>query len=86
MGLQSFIDDDASRLETVNTIKVPEGVDVNALIANAMDKYGIEISGGLGPTVGKIWRVGIMGYNCTPKNIEAVLTAFRDGLQQQGKL
>ena len=29
-----------------------------------MDKYSLEISGGLGPTAGKVWRVGIMvGFN-----------------------
>jgi len=86
LGLESFVEKASDRLETVNTIKVPEGVDWQAVIANAMDKYGIEISGGLGPTVGKIWRVGIMGYNCTPANIEATVNAIRDGLQKQGKL
>lgn len=25
-----------------------------------MDVYNVEISGGLGPSVGKVWRVGIM--------------------------
>lgn len=45
------------RLITVNTIKVPEGVDWAALVKNAMDKFNLEIAGGLGPTVGKVWRV-----------------------------
>lgn len=51
-----------------------------------MQKYSLEISGGLGPSAGKVFRVGIMGYNATPRNIELVLQAFRDGLQQQGAL
>lgn len=41
-------------------MQVPEGVDFMALIKNAMDVYNVEISGGLGPSVGKVWRVGIM--------------------------
>jgi hypothetical protein len=41
----------------VNTIKVPEGVDWAALVKNAMDKFNLEIAGGLGPTMGKVWRV-----------------------------
>jgi aspartate aminotransferase-like enzyme len=41
----------------VNTIKVPEGVDWAALVKNAMDKFNLEIAGGLGPTAGKVWRV-----------------------------
>jgi hypothetical protein len=49
-----------SRLITVNTISVPEGVDWAALAKHAMDKYNLEIAGGLGPTAGKVWRIGIM--------------------------
>ena len=41
-------------------------------------------AGGLGPSAGKVWRVGIMGYNARPANIELVLAAFRDGLKKQG--
>ena len=40
--------------------QVPEGVDWAALVKNAMDTYSVEIAGGLGPTVGRVWRVGIM--------------------------
>lgn len=46
----------------------------------------MEIAGGLGPTVGKIWRVGIMGYNAKPSAVALVLEVFRDGLKKQGKL
>lgn len=86
MGLQSFVEKDEDRLITVNTIKVPEGVDWAAVVKNAMDKYSLEIAGGLGPTAGKVWRIGIMGYNARPQNVELVLTAFKDGLKQQGRL
>lgn len=51
-----------------------------------MDKYKVEIAGGLGPSIGKVWRVGILGYNAQPQNIQLVLNVFRDGLKQQGKL
>jgi alanine-glyoxylate transaminase/serine-glyoxylate transaminase/serine-pyruvate transaminase len=65
--------------------QVPEGVDWAAVVKNAMDKYSVEIAGGLGPTAGKVWRVGIMGFNATDANIELVLAAFRDGLKKQGR-
>lgn len=39
---------------------------------------------GLGPSAGQVWRVGLMGYNATAANIELVLTAFRQGLADQG--
>lgn len=63
---------------------MPEGVDAAKLVANSMDKYGIEIAGGLGPSAGKAWRVGVLGYNAQPQNIEAVLMCFREGLKAQG--
>jgi alanine-glyoxylate transaminase/serine-glyoxylate transaminase/serine-pyruvate transaminase len=49
-----------------------------------MDTYNLEIAGGLGPSAGKVWRVGIMGYNATAANVDLVLLAFRDGLKKQG--
>ncbi|KAF8062065.1 Agxt [Scenedesmus sp. PABB004] len=86
LGLKPFVENDADRLITVNTIKIPDGVDWAAVVKNAMDKYNLEIAGGLGPTAGKVWRIGIMGYNATPANVALVIEAFRDGLAQQGKL
>jgi alanine-glyoxylate transaminase/serine-glyoxylate transaminase/serine-pyruvate transaminase len=86
MGLEPYVENPDERLVTVNTIKVPEGVDFMAVIKNAMDVYNVEISGGLGPSAGKVWRVGIMGHNARPANIALVLEAFKDGLQKQGKL
>ncbi|KAK9842475.1 hypothetical protein WJX81_001656 [Elliptochloris bilobata] len=86
MGLEPFVANPADRLVTVNTIKVPEGVDWLALNKFAMDTYNVELAGGLGPTLGRVWRVGIMGYNATPANVELVLTSFREGLKAQGKL
>eukprot|EP00889_Picochlorum_renovo_P004271 jgi/Picre1/31301/NNA_006654.t1 len=86
MGLKPFVEDPKDRLCTVNTIKVPEGVDWAAVCKNAMDKYEVEIAGGLGPSAGKVWRIGLMGYNATPATVELVLAAFKDGLTKQGYL
>lgn len=86
MGLEPFVENPADRLVTVNTVKVPEGVDWAKLCANAMAEYNVEISGGLGATAGKVWRVGVMGYNAKHANVELVLAAFRDGLRKQGWL
>ena len=40
--------------------QVPGGVDWAAVVKNSMDRYSVEIAGGLGPTAGKVWRVGVM--------------------------
>jgi len=49
-------------------------------------RYQLEIAGGLGPTAGKVWRIGVMGYNAKPQNVALVIEAFKDGLKAQGKL
>ncbi len=85
-GLKPFVEDPNDRLITVNTIRVPEGVDWAALCKLSMDKYHVEVAGGLGPTAGQVWRVGLMGYNAFPENVAMVLEAFKDGLTQQGFL
>lgn len=83
MGLKPFVKNDAERLATVNTIEVPEGVDFAKVIGNAMEKFSVEIAGGLGPSAGKVWRIGVMGANANPFAVKAVLTAMEDGLRQQ---
>ena len=83
LNLKPFVANEVDRLPTVNTIAVPEGVDWAKVCGNAMDKFQLEIAGGLGPSAGKVWRIGLMGFNAHPKNVQAVLTAFEDGLKQQ---
>ena len=54
-----------------------------AVIQHCMDKFSVEIAGGLGPSAGKVWRIGILGYNAKPQNIALVLAALEDALKQQ---
>jgi len=84
LGLEPYVENPDERLVTVNTIKVPEGVDPVALITHAMTTYNLEIAGGLGPSAGKVWRVGILGVNAKQSNIALVLEAFKSGLKEQG--
>lgn len=44
-------------------------------------RYKVEIFGGLGVQVGKIWRVGIMGYNVILENVQKVLRVLEEGLK-----
>ncbi len=53
-------------------------------LASTRATTGIALTAGLGPSAGQVWRVGLMGYNATAANIELVLTAFRQGLAEQG--
>ena len=44
-------------------------------------RYNIEVSGGLGPTVGVVWRIGLMGYNSRSDVVEQVIGAMADALK-----
>ncbi|NWY03563.1 SPYA protein, partial [Nothoprocta ornata] len=81
LGLELFVKEEKARLPTVTTVKVPEDCDWKEIVTYVMDKYSIEIVGGLGPTAGKVFRIGLMGYNSTAANVDRVLQALRDALQ-----
>ena len=39
---------------------------------------GIEIVGGFGPLKGKAWRIGLMGYSCSERNVHYLIAALRE--------
>lgn len=81
MGLQLMVVSEAIRLPTVTTVRVRPGVDWKKFTSYIMKKYNIEVSGGLGPTVGVVWRVGLMGYNSCNEVVLKVAAAMEDGLR-----
>ncbi|KAM8804804.1 alanine--glyoxylate aminotransferase [Eudromia elegans] len=81
LGLELFVKEEKARLPTITTVRVPEGYNWQDIVAYVMDKHGIEIAGGLGPTAGKVFRIGLMGYNSSAANVERVLQALRDTLE-----
>ncbi len=83
MGL-SLVVDEAHRLTTLTTVRVPDGVDDAKVRAHLMSHYGIEIAGGLGPFAGKAWRVGLMGASCSRRNVMLLLPALEEALRAQG--
>ena len=56
----------------MNTIKIPEGIDFMAVCGHAMKNNLVEISGGLGPSAGKVWRIGVMGNNANTEVVSKV--------------
>ncbi|XP_071607748.1 alanine--glyoxylate aminotransferase isoform X1 [Heliangelus exortis] len=81
MGLELFVKEEKARLPTITTVRVPEGYDWKEITAFLMDNYGIEIAGGLGPSAGKVLRIGLMGCNSTSENVTRVLRALREALR-----
>ncbi len=65
------------RLWTLNTPRVPQGVNDAHVRQRLLDEYGIEIAGGFGPLAGKVFRIGLMGYSSTVENVAKILDALR---------
>jgi alanine-glyoxylate transaminase / serine-glyoxylate transaminase / serine-pyruvate transaminase len=68
------------RLPTLTTVCIPEGVDGKAIARRLLDEYNVEIGGGLGELAGKVWRVGLMGYNSRPESVDSLVEALRQVL------
>jgi alanine-glyoxylate transaminase / serine-glyoxylate transaminase / serine-pyruvate transaminase len=83
MGLEMLVDP-ADRLASLNTVKVPSGIDEAKVRKHLLDRFSMEIGGGLGPLKGQIWRIGLMGHSSSPRNVATCLTALEDALRVQG--
>jgi alanine-glyoxylate transaminase / serine-glyoxylate transaminase / serine-pyruvate transaminase len=83
MGL-SLLPPEGERLWTLNTVRVPTGVDEAAIRKTLLTTYNIEVGAGLGPLAGKIWRVGLMGASSTPQTLLQFLAALEGALATQG--
>jgi aspartate aminotransferase-like enzyme len=59
-------------------VMIPDGVDDAAVRGRLLQDYGIEIVGGFGPLKGKAWRIGLMGYSCSERNVHYLIAALRE--------
>uniref|UniRef100_A0A2C9JY92 Alanine--glyoxylate aminotransferase n=1 Tax=Biomphalaria glabrata TaxID=6526 RepID=A0A2C9JY92_BIOGL len=81
LGLELLVKNKEIRNPCVTTIKVPPGINWKDVTDYAMKNYRVEIAGGLGDLAGKTWRIGIMGYNCRPENVQLVLRVLEEALE-----
>jgi len=65
-------------LHSLNCVRIPDGADDATVRKALLNEYGIEIGGGLGPMAGKAWRIGLMGYGASVRNVDLILTALRE--------
>ncbi|WP_414541128.1 alanine--glyoxylate aminotransferase family protein [Nostoc sp. CCY0012] len=70
------------RLPTLTTVCIPEGVDGKAIARQLLNEHNIEIGGGLGELAGRVWRVGLMGFNSRPESVDQLLTALSQVLSK----
>jgi alanine-glyoxylate transaminase/serine-glyoxylate transaminase/serine-pyruvate transaminase len=68
------------RLESLTTVRIPNGVDDVKIRTQLLKNYNIEIAGGLGELKGKVWRIGLMGYSSRAENVLLLLTALERAL------
>ena len=83
MGL-SLLPPAGERLWTLNTVRVPAGVDELGVRKTLLGTFNLEVGAGLGPLAGKIWRVGLMGASSTPQTLLQFLAALEAALSTQG--
>lgn len=72
------------QLPMLNAVRIPDGVDDATIRGGLLNRYGIEIGGGLGAFKGKVWRIGLMGYASREANVLLLLSALEQLLSEQG--
>ncbi len=70
------------RLPTLTTVKIPNAVDGDAFRNHLLKSFGIEIGNGLGALSGKVWRIGLMGFNSRDENVDRLLNLFDTELKK----
>ena len=75
LGLELF-GDAANRIPMLTCVLIPEGIEDAPVRARLLNDYGIEIAGGFGPLAGKAWRIGLMGYSASERNVHYLLASL----------
>jgi len=79
LGFEQFAQD-GFRLPQLQAVRLPGGRDADALRRELLDRFDVEVGGGLGPLAGTAWRIGLMGESCHEDAIEFLLDAIREVL------
>ncbi len=83
LGLAVFGDVER-KMHNVVAVHVPAGVDGDAVRAELLQDYGIEIGTSFGPLAGRVWRIGTMGYNARKDAVLVTLAALEQVLRRHG--
>ncbi len=83
IGFSAFVADPLERLPSVLAVRLPESVkDVPARAG--LRERNVVITGGLGETAGKIWRLGLMGESARPAPYTKFFAALEGVLGVRG--
>lgn len=83
MGLVLHADAD-HRLPVLTTVRIPEGITDTDVRGALLQRFGIEVGGGIGELGGRIWRVGLMGESSTAGNVLFFLASLGRLLREHG--
>lgn len=75
LGLELLVPK-GERLPQLNVVVVPDGIDEAEVRTRLLNEYDLEIGAGLGALAGKVWRIGVMGYGASPRNVLYTLAAL----------
>jgi len=69
------------RIPHLLAITVPDGIDEANVRKELLNKFNLEIGAGLGELAGKVWRIGLMGYNSNEKLVDYCVNSLKEVLQ-----
>ncbi len=76
LGFEPLVKQRENRIWHLTTVIPPAGLDEAQFRQKLLDKFNIEIAGGLGQLTGKILRIGTMGPLATDENVDFLLEAM----------
>jgi alanine-glyoxylate transaminase/serine-glyoxylate transaminase/serine-pyruvate transaminase len=79
----SYTAEEGHQLPMLNAVRIPDSVDDATVRNGLLNRFGIEIGGGLGAFKGKVWRIGLMGYGARANNVFVLLSALEQLLAEQ---
>lgn len=83
LGLDVY-GDQRFKMNNVVGVVIPDGVTGDAVRAEMLEDYGIEIGTSFGPLHGRVWRIGTMGHNARKDAVLTTLAAFEQVLRRAG--
>jgi (S)-ureidoglycine-glyoxylate aminotransferase len=83
LGLTVF-GDVAHKMTNVVAVEIPDAVVGDAVRAELLSDFGIEIGTSFGPLHGRVWRIGTMGYNARTDAVLTTLAALEAVLRRHG--
>lgn len=81
MGLELFAAE-GHRLPQLTTVKVPNGVDSAKVRSYLLNRFNIEIGGGVAQYADTVWRIGLMGPNANPASVALILASLKEAIDK----